>query len=265
MNIWEDNGSETIALIPASCETRSRFIVDGDQAEFWNKLHDWAAGFLQRKRPMAKTNGTICFAKIPLRNWFLFRKRISRRFVDRYQMSGHIGILYDTESTQAAGELWGLAAPARQCHCFDKTYLIHRSCSCYSSRHWNIVSWTLQSNQEKKGEPCCKWPVSVFFDNAVDTNRNRMVSNQILSIIPSLSILNIKSVPARHPSLPTYYPARVRICWLVSYLLMIRMAPHHHQPTHTPEALGGPGSLLCMQCIPQIAYDSNLKPPGLPL
>ena len=103
----------------------------------------------------------------------------------------------------------------------------------------------------------------LFFDKAVDTNRNRMVCNQILSIIPSLSISSIKSVPARHPFLPTYYPARVRICWLVSYLLMIRMAPHHHQPTHTPEALGGPGPLVCMQSIPQISYDSNLKPPGL--
>ena len=53
------------------------------------------------------------------------------------------------------------------------------------------------------------------------------------------------------PSFPEHWPARVRICWLVAYLLMVQMV-HHHHPTH-PSKVGW--SPLCMQCIPQISYD----------
>ena len=54
------------------------------------------------------------------------------------------------------------------------------------------------------------------------------------------------------PSFPEHWPARVRICWLVAYLLMVQMVHHHCHPTH-PSKVGW--SPLCMQCIPQISYD----------
>ena len=63
-----------------------------------------------------------------------------------------------------------------------------------------------------------------------------------------------------NPFMAAAVAARVRICWLVAYLLIVQMV-HHHHPLTRPHKVGW--SLLCMQCIPQISYDSNLKPPGL--
>ena len=54
------------------------------------------------------------------------------------------------------------------------------------------------------------------------------------------------------PSFPDHWQARVRICWLVAYLLMVQMVHQHHHPTRLSKVGWSP---LCMRCIPQISYD----------